>query len=487
MSLSNPSPYQQAIRNYCVDSRKNLLVQAVAGSGKTTTIVWAANEMVNAGYPFSNAPIFLAFNKSIASELAQRLPSVFNASTFHSYGLRMLKRGIAIDDKKYARHARNLWPNMPWEDAAEIYNIISTIMEEGQPPAAETFYARAERIIEIKQEASADEVTITPTQVMEVFMRGWDERDSAITFTEMVYIPTFAPQSLPRKASVAFVDEVQDLSPLQHLFLEKYAARIIAVGDRAQAIYGFRGADYKSMDKLAERFAMTELPLSVSYRCPRAVVLEAQKDNPTIQARENAPEGEVTKMLYPVFVDRLLTDQVSSEAAVISRANRDLIRLCYLLLKNRIQFQVRSDFFTQVAGFIKKLKASSLGHLQARLDAWLETELLKKPKPRRQAELEDRHDCLTTLIHYLEEQGKDDTEDLHALLKTISESRRGITISTIHKAKGLEWEDVYFLFPEKIPSVYAETPDELQQEWNMRYVAVTRAGGRLFMVNEEQK
>jgi superfamily I DNA/RNA helicase len=77
-----------------------------------------------------------------------------------------------------------------------------------------------------------------------------------------------------------FVDEAQDTNDIQLEILSRLCAprcRIVAVGDPHQAIYGFRGANADSMTRITERFSCKTFPLSVSYRCPKAVVKEAQR------------------------------------------------------------------------------------------------------------------------------------------------------------------------------------------------------------------
>src|ERR1019366_3050324 len=73
------------------------------------------------------------------------------------------------------------------------------------------------------------------------------------------------------------VDEVQDLNPVNHALLDKLVKqRLIAVGDPWQSIYGFRGAMQSGMATLAAKFATTPTNLSISFRCPRAVVEAAR-------------------------------------------------------------------------------------------------------------------------------------------------------------------------------------------------------------------
>jgi superfamily I DNA/RNA helicase len=102
---------------------------------------------------------------------------------------------------------------------------------------------------------------------------------SCIDFDDMLWLPVI----LGHKFSTLdwlFVDEAQDTNDIQIEILERslgHSSRFVAVGDPHQAIYGFRGANSDALDKIVARFACRTLPLSVSYRCSKAVVAEAQK------------------------------------------------------------------------------------------------------------------------------------------------------------------------------------------------------------------
>jgi superfamily I DNA/RNA helicase len=95
----------------------------------------------------------------------------------------------------------------------------------------------------------------------------------------MLYMPVMLGVSFDHYNYI-FVDEAQDTNDIQLDILDRLRApksRFVAVGDPHQAIYGFRGANADSMSRIARRFSCDTYPLSVSYRCPKAVVREAQK------------------------------------------------------------------------------------------------------------------------------------------------------------------------------------------------------------------
>lgn len=281
-----PSPYQLAIGD-AVDSPSgpNILVEAVAGSGKTTTLLWLLDRIPQRkpNALLSQSICFLAFNKNIAETLKSRCPSYVSCSTFHSLGLRALKTCSDIDPTASRRRdfvdSRKV-PKLVWKrldrdnpDTQAIIRLVGLL--KSLDHVAEAFDVAS--LIQHHELDFADPraATSVALDVLEESNRNLDQID----FDDMLYLPVLLNATFSTQDWL-LVDECQDLNSIQHEILARSAGpstRIIAVGDRHQAIYGFRGASADSMEKLQSRFNMTELPLSISYRCPKAVVAEAQK------------------------------------------------------------------------------------------------------------------------------------------------------------------------------------------------------------------
>ena len=92
-----PNIYQRTIFHEIKYGKKNLIVEAVAGSGKTTTIVEALNLI-----PDNKRTLFCAFNKHIAEELSARVPMHIQVSTLNSFGHKILCRNgsVKVNDRK---------------------------------------------------------------------------------------------------------------------------------------------------------------------------------------------------------------------------------------------------------------------------------------------------------------------------------------------------------------------------------------------------
>lgn len=269
-----PSPNQEAIYEAIRTTNDSLLVEAVAGSGKTTTCVHAARLI-----PPGKLIRFFAFNKSVAEELQKKLPYTVQAGTFHSYCFQALKRkspSIRYNADKIAQHLERLVGKSGtfFEYLRPVKQLVSLAKNVTIPGEVFNFYDLLNSY-DLWLDCDKHEATFYALQVF-----GSTVEDSlTVDFDDMVYIPLYL--NIPfDKCDVIFVDEAQDLNPVQHEVIKrlmKPSSRLIAVGDHNQAIYAFRGADADSLSALEKEFNMKTLPLSVSYRCSRAVVAHAQQ------------------------------------------------------------------------------------------------------------------------------------------------------------------------------------------------------------------
>jgi superfamily I DNA/RNA helicase len=298
----------------------------------------------------------------------------------------------------------------------------------------------------------------------EIFFKTLDV-DKAFDFDDQVYLPVYHNRKLS-SAAVVFVDEAQDLSPIQHLMLARIeGARIIAVGDRAQAIYAFRGADGRSMDTLKQRFSMRELPLSITYRVPERIAMLAQSRVPDLQWSK--PGGEVAELEAlprPSDYDR--------DGIILCRNNKPLFAIALEFLRDRIPCRLMTNMGMELTKFIGKLEGTTSRDALRSLEQWRVAQLDKAKSDARISAIIERYDCVKPFL----EEYKLKMQAQHALNSVIA-SESGIRICTIHKSKGLEAKSVYFVKPELL------NLDE-EQEQNLYYVAVTRALNKLHFYRE---
>lgn len=477
------SDYQQAIFGGVENTTDNILVQAVAGSGKTTTLEEISRR---------TSSVFLCFNRAIAQEAKTR---GINAKTLHSFGNGAwwrATRGAKVNFDKLDFHLERLFGSGPQARSHGyiIKRVVGAIKNSGMGLTGELMPNEVAWAIagwdalDVPDE-DVEMVSIAATRLW----RASVEDTSCLDFDDMLYGPLFHGWNLQQRDTV-LVDESQDLNTIQHLMLQAMNTRIIAVGDRWQGIYAFRGALSDSMDKLKAHFQMIELPLSICYRCPQSVIREAQKLCPHIEWREGAPEGsllhtleEWTKDFRAQHEDWECLDMPFAEdpkifphsTLVLCRNNAPLFRAVMNHVRAQKPCRVLSNALEGLQTFIKRFKSDKISDLIPKIEKWLQKEVDKHfDAPWRVQGSQDKAATIKILA-----EGFVQTEDLLRLIKSLSESKTGPIFSTIHKAKGLEAREVYFLRPDLCPSPWARKPAEKEQERNLRYVAVTRAQEKL--------
>jgi superfamily I DNA/RNA helicase len=301
-------------------------------------------------------------------------------------------------------------------------------------------------------------------------------RTPTIDFDDQIYMSTLFGGSFTR-FSVILVDEAQDLSPLQHHMVRRSLAsggRVISVGDRRQAIYGFRGADSSSMDSLAAMFPGEFLPLTMSFRCPQTVVLEAQKVAPEIRPWPGADLGTVDTL------PKWRPASIESRSVVLCRTNAPLLKVAWeILASGRGVSVLGTDIGKGLIRLIDKLSPTSMPTISflSVLDAWAAGEIAARPNV--EAKISDKVESIRALSGQCAT-----TDDLKSLINRLfSDQTSMITLSSIHKSKGLEWPHVWFLDSWRIPSPFARQPWEREQELNAKYVGITRAQSALTYIN----
>jgi superfamily I DNA/RNA helicase len=303
----------------------------------------------------------------------------------------------------------------------------------------------------------------------------------------MVYLAGSLPKLKYPKYENVLVDECQDLNASQHLMIGKIRARkggrLISVGDFFQTIYGFAGSDSDSFKKFASAPNTTSLPLSVTYRCPINVVLEAQKYSPEISAAPNAEYG---------YVGDGDIDMVEEGDAVLCRNNSPLFEAYLdLLYEGKKAYIVGKDIAEKFHTLIKPYRSSHVGALISGLKYQLEqihdalsAKGVKKPlaHPKYQAFLD-----ISRSLSLLAERSSSVKELEKSIDKIFSPQKDAIILSSIHKSKGLEYDRVFLLRPDLLPNKFAKSAEEIQQENNLMFVAITRSKSQFFYIHKEEE
>lgn len=479
MAKFKPSEYQQAIYDFIQNGSGHGLVNAVAGSGKSTTIINAF------GYIREDQEcLFLAFNKSIVEELKIKLSFTDNVtvSTLHALGCRsiMRKLRVKIDDMKYKRFVyqyfeggRNIPSYIEPDEEAEFKTNILKLIDLGRVNLIST----EDRLLEIASKFDLNLIGNECHFALRFIKWGLQKEDS-IDFTDMVYWPVAKDLWVP-KYDWVFIDECQDLNAAQReLFLKtlKSTSRFIAVGDPRQAIYGFAGADIESFNILAKLPGVQKFPLSICYRCDSSIIALSQKLVPYIKARPDAPLGEVRIASYL---------EAESGDMILCRFTAPLTSLCMTYISSGIKARIQGkDIGLNLINMIKKTRCLIVDDMFDRLNGEANRIAMNFAKtngvPIAEAfesnvfkSFMDKLGAIRALS-----EGLDKTDLIIRRIEALfsDDNKEGVILTTIHKAKGLEANRVFILEPDKMHSARAmEIGWARDQEYNLEYVAYTRA------------
>lgn len=482
------STYQQRIFDFVKTGKGNAVIEAVAGSGKTTTIKGALEHT-------TGSHVFLAFNKSIADELKK---DGVNARTFHSltYSAVLRSRGArevtADKTKKITREfleRKELQDSLPYR---KLYQgFITKLVGLGKNAGigifvANEFDAWADLVnhhdLQLDSEsAQAPQAIELTREVLEL-----SNESDLVDFDDLLYFAV-RDQVLLTKFDFIFVDEAQDTNAIQRAILKKImrpGSRLVAVGDPAQAIYGFRGADSESLNLIASEFNCEKLPLTVTYRCPVAVVETAREWCDHLEAAPNAAIGHVEDLGEKWDTGRFLAKDL-----VVCRTTKPLIKLGYQLMKARKPFYIMGrDIGQQLKTLIRQFTPNNCDDLQEKLSAWSvreQAKAMKKDNEQAAEAIRDKEECIQYLIESMPEPSLFGLEQI--IDDMFSEKANATVLATVHKAKGLESERVWWLNRSQCPSRYAKKEWQQQQEANICYVAATRAKKELYFIEEERE
>lgn len=500
-----PSPAQQAYFDFLSTGRGSAVLEAVAGAGKTTTVVHGLRFM-------SGTTALMAYNSKMAKELRERVAGMqgVEAKTFHSAGYSTLRRAYKDaeftkhdpDDRKVLRICEALIQETGREDLVGLESAVSTIvsMAKQRGIGALSPLDREQDWLEMVEHFALDDSLpdgkehMVPqlVKMAMICLRRSNNDLSVIDFDDMVYLPLQRNLRMWQFDNI-IVDEAQDTNPTRRALARRMlrpGGRMIAVGDPHQAIYGFTGTDNDSLEQIASAFGCVHLPLTVTYRCPKAVVRVAREFVDHIEAHESAPEGDVIRYDYQ---DILANVQLGD--AVLCRFNRYLVSLVFRLIRSgvaaKIEGRAIGNGLAKLAGRWKSIR--TLPALEKKLEEHLERGVAKarlKEDERREEEVRDLHETMMVLIERARELKIDTVVGLQDMIVGIFEdaekmgdTSKIVTLCSEHRAKGLEWDRVHILGLYEIQPARCSRQWQLEQERNLQYVSVTRARQTLHIVS----
>lgn len=505
------SSYQEAIREWVVKGKGNNVINAVAGSGKTYTLVNVVAPHIK------GKALFCAFNKHIAEELQRKLKangSSVEAKTIHSIGFAAVKNkfeNCQMDPSKYKKIIESYYKEAaskgtvakkkgpakmaeqlrmvekyPGREIAEVFKLSRATLTDGaDTKALEAMVAR------YSIDVDANLWPFLKVAIPALQKWGIQHAADSMDFDDMVWLPCVIDGLNPPKYDFVLVDEVQDLTASQRTLLSKCLSkkgRLLAVGDKNQACYGFAGADFYSFDEFIQTFNAQELPLSICYRCPKSHLRLARTLVPRIEDRPDAPEGILDHVEY---FD--MPKVVQNGDMIIARITNILLKLCYVLIAGGVKAAVRGrDIGVGLKAVIEQMRLPADFKMESfllSLERWEKREV-SAAKSNGLEEIvqaiEDKAECIRTIYNNSKDKIKK-LSDLNVEIdKIFSDDIAGVVLSTVHRAKGLEAERIFILDENLMPFFRAQTKQELEQEYNLRYVALTRSKSELYFVYSNQ-
>ena len=511
-----PSKYQVGILDWLKNGTGNGCCNAVAGSGKSTTLRLAAIALQKSGLLPSHIKI-IVFGKANSLDLVTKFGLQWknSISTLHSAGWSLLKQYLKISpsisrglikSSKYKKIAQELNfigspknPNsyLKVEGAiakdADFVKLIDLVRLTNQEPTPEA----VKDICKHFEMPDIYEFLIVASAIAECLKEGQRQARAkqAFDFTDQIWLPVewnLSSQKWFKPYKFVLVDECQDLNAAQlelSLMLAGTEGRLLYVGDPKQAIMGFAGADNNSYNKIVERTNATELPLSICYRCPRSHIELVKRNFPEIpiEPHEDAAEGSIVQC-----DDKDLNELLKTGDLVISRKTAPLVSLCIKLIARGIKATVKGkdigeaikrdlEEIAQIPGFEYEHFNNAVSQYKqikfAKYEGLDNEEQLKE-------NLNDKLEALT--IIYQSQPNAKSVFDLGLYIDELfSDDTSPVTLSTCHRAKGLEGDRIFIHKPQDLPMTWRNQLDwQLEQENNLLYVALTRSKSELFIVGD---
>ena len=546
-----PSTYQQNILDFFLNNpQSNMLVNALAGSGKSTTACMLSEHS-------KTSDLYIAFNASVVEEFKKKIKNPkTKVMTMHSlaysimlynveqeskdsgekpkgFGSQRSKRTVSLDNfkphkildeeitKRYGRYIEFAKRGFLKDNYVNLYNLCRlTLTDMSSNKDVSRLIDDHVLFLYYGDEGySAPDISeITSTlKILDTKSRQQFETQGIIDFTDMLWITfnklKYDNWEVPYWALYTniYCDEVQDFSNIQLNFLKfikRAKGRYVFIGDFHQAIYNFAGANAQAFNQIPKMFAPVEtFDLPICYRCAKSHLSRVNREyGIPILPCDDAPLG---------FVKTIDKNKISEYAKagdmVISRKNKWIAEVVLDLARNGTPIFIEDK---EMVGAIKRQilssKCTSVGTLEKFLQKVISNynkklfEIVSKnvreggheeERLEAVAETNSKIDNTSFLLEilegYLENHTSSDSvskfSDFVDKLLNITPSPDCVRLCSIHKAKGLEATNVFVLNEAKINFDFRNSKEQNVQEKNLSYIATTRAKEGLYLVKEPSK
>jgi DNA helicase-2/ATP-dependent DNA helicase PcrA len=513
-----------------------VVVLAGAGTGKTRAITHRIAYAALTGQHDPRRTLAVTFTARAAGEMRQRLAALgvegVQARTFHSAALRQLRYfwprvvGGTVPEilPSKARVLGSVLRGAGFTDSSLARDVAAEIEWAKSSQLVASDYVRAATAARREPPGS-----LTRDNVAELYA-AYDDRKTEEGFIDFEDVLLLTVGMLDTRPDVAdevrtayrwfTVDEYQDVNPLQQRLLDLWLGErddLCVVGDASQTIYTFTGATSQYLVDFRTRYPhATEVRLVRSYRSTPQVVGLANRvlagaggreARLRLELRATRPDGVEPAMrtfddepgeaaATAAAIKKLVAAGTPArEIAVLYRINAQSEALEEALGEAGIPYVLRGEsaFFErpEVREAVTRLRGAarggeSAGDLGADVRSVLSAMSWSPQPPSGTGKVRDRWENLlrvVTLADDVAAESPDSTladlvDDLDQRAATQSApTADGVTLATVHAAKGLEWDAVFVvgLVNGTFPIQYADTPDRLEEERRLFYVACTRA------------
>lgn len=545
MSKFTLSTYQQAIVDAYKNGTENIFINALAGCSKTTILVELSKytDKYSVFLAF-NKSIQEELKERITNPKFKTY--TFNGLGYmimnHNWD-RMederIKKNIAPSHKR----SLVLEPYKSKQNASQVMKLFKDKIniDEGDEDYLTMIYDIAtlydlcrQRLVNLSDEQDIQNTidfyelftdVFIPSNIVEIMqhMLELDKsqffNDGLIDFTDQLYLTYIMVISQQWKMEMfhtfenIYCDEGQDLSRLQQLFIgilkRRKTTRIVIVYDKNQAIYSFNGADCHSVDTLKRLYQAKEMELPINYRCPyKHLEYVRRKFDIPIQPRPDAPEGTLRRIDY-----ENIGNYIKKGDCILARKNSDLCKVMLQLLKMGHSVYIRDEslvksIISKITTF-KKILKEDLSKMSEVIDALFEEQERKEQekidKLVNEGKIESSEDmslsnntidlleCIMIIYDNYKLKYKNDVHKLNSFdifinyVETLLQTKNvknSIQCVSIHQAKGKEYDRVFILNEAKVYYELGRNADQIQQEINLSYIALTRSKDTIYLVSE---
>lgn len=511
---------------------------AGAGTGKTRTVTHRLAQAVSSGAVSPVEALAITHSRKAAGELGERLHALgirgVDALTFHAAGLKVIRR--------YWDHAGRpeAGPTILGEgDAWRAWRDAARAVTRSEPdnPAVrdlidEVGWARARRLDAGRYPGAAARAGRHPGVPLPTVVACWEAyertkaRSGQLDFADLLELAAGLIEgdegiaaTVRRRWAHVTVDEYQDTDPAQQRLLDAIVGEsqeLCVVGDPRQAIYSWRGADPSYLTGFVRRYPTARVfDLTRNYRSSPQILDWANRIAPSPGTRPLTPtrpggripkvtrlDSEAAEAAWVAGAARraIASGTAAGEIAVLYRFNATQARFEAALARAGIATTVAADttFFDreEVRAVLRpfgqaaraqpgspgvELLVSFLG--RAGFDPDRPPEGFGAARARWES-----HQALLDLVRSSPDMADADADGLLAQINALAVATHGpsipgVTLATLHRAKGLEWDVVFMVGMTKgaMPSSFAETTEELAEEERLLHVGITRARRELYL------